>query len=96
MPPTLVIDWDGTVTAIDGLHLVLLEFGDRDIYEEHESRLGRDLTLHEVIAGEFRSVRAPLDEVVALDASRTPGSGRVSRTSRASTGRSSSRAASTS
>ncbi|HEU5206912.1 MAG TPA: haloacid dehalogenase-like hydrolase [Gaiellaceae bacterium] len=59
----LVVDWDGTVTEIDGLHLVLLEFGDRDIYEEHESRLGRDLTLREVIAGEFRSVRAPLDEV---------------------------------
>jgi 2-hydroxy-3-keto-5-methylthiopentenyl-1-phosphate phosphatase len=60
----LVLDWDGTVTEVDGLHLVLLEFGDDEIYEAHESRLGRDLTLHEVIAGEFRSVRAPLPEVV--------------------------------
>jgi 2-hydroxy-3-keto-5-methylthiopentenyl-1-phosphate phosphatase len=60
----LVVDWDGTVTEIDGLHLVLLEFGDEEIYEAHEARLGRDLTLHEVIAGEFRSVRAPLPEVV--------------------------------
>ena len=60
----VVVDWDGTVTEIDGLHLVLLEFGDEEIYEAHESRLGRELTLHEVIAGEFRSVRAPLPEVV--------------------------------
>ncbi|HEU0248858.1 MAG TPA: haloacid dehalogenase-like hydrolase [Gaiellaceae bacterium] len=60
-----VVDWDGTVTEVDGLHLVLVEFGDDEIYDEHEARLGRELTLHEVIAGEFRSVRAPLDEVVA-------------------------------
>lgn len=61
----LVVDWDGTVTETDGLHLVLLEFGDQAVYEEHEERLGRELTLHEVIAGEFSTVRAPLDEVVA-------------------------------
>jgi 2-hydroxy-3-keto-5-methylthiopentenyl-1-phosphate phosphatase len=61
----LVLDWDGTVTDGDGLHLVLLEFGDQAIYEEHEERLGRELTLHEVIAGEFRTVRTPLDQVAA-------------------------------
>lgn len=60
-----VVDWDGTVTEVDGLHLVLQEFGDERIYDEAETRLGRDLTLHEVIAYEFRSVRAPLDEVVS-------------------------------
>ena len=60
----VVVDWDGTVTDGDSLHLVLLEFGDQDVYEEHESRLGRDLTLHEVITGEFETVRAPLGEVV--------------------------------
>lgn len=59
----LVLDWDGTVTDGDGLHLVLLEFGDQEIYEAHEGKLGRELTLHEVIAGEFSTVRAPLDEV---------------------------------
>ena len=63
--PRIVVDFDGTITEIDGLHLVLLEFGDQDVYEEHESRLGHDLTLREVIAGEFRTVRAPLDEVVS-------------------------------
>jgi 2-hydroxy-3-keto-5-methylthiopentenyl-1-phosphate phosphatase len=61
----VVLDWDGTVTEVDGLHLVLEEFGDERIYDEAENRLGRGLTLHEVIAMEFRSVRAPLDEVVA-------------------------------
>jgi 2-hydroxy-3-keto-5-methylthiopentenyl-1-phosphate phosphatase len=61
----LVIDWDGTVTEIDGLDLVLREFGDIGIYDAAENRLGRDLTLHEVIALEFESVRSPLAEVVA-------------------------------
>ena len=63
--PRIVVDFDGTITEIDGLHLVLLEFGDQDVYEQHESRLGHDLTLREVIAGEFRTVRAPLDGVVS-------------------------------
>jgi 2-hydroxy-3-keto-5-methylthiopentenyl-1-phosphate phosphatase len=61
----LVLDWDGTVTDGDGLHLVLLEFGDQEVYEAHEARLGRELTLHEVIAGEFLTVHAPLDDVAA-------------------------------
>jgi 2-hydroxy-3-keto-5-methylthiopentenyl-1-phosphate phosphatase len=60
----IVLDWDGTVTEVDGLHLVLLEFGDERIYDQAENSLGRELTLHEVIALEFRSVRAPLEEVV--------------------------------
>jgi 2-hydroxy-3-keto-5-methylthiopentenyl-1-phosphate phosphatase len=60
----VVVDWDGTVTEVDGLHLVLLEFGDERIYDAAENRLGRELTLHEVISLEFASVRAPLEEVV--------------------------------
>jgi len=52
------------VTEVDSLHLVLEEFGDATIYDEAERRLGRGLTLHEVIAWEFRSVRAPLPDVV--------------------------------
>jgi len=60
----VVVDWDGTVTETDGLHLVLLEFGDEKIYDSAEGRLGLELTLNEVIALEFESVRAPLDEVV--------------------------------
>jgi 2-hydroxy-3-keto-5-methylthiopentenyl-1-phosphate phosphatase len=64
MPARLVVDWDGTVTEVDGLHMVLERFGDVGLYEAAERRLGRDLTLHEVIALEFSSVRAPLAEVV--------------------------------
>ena len=63
--PSLVLDWDGTVTEIDSLHMVLEEFGDVSLYERAERRLGRELTLHEVIALEFSSVRAPLEAVAA-------------------------------
>jgi 2-hydroxy-3-keto-5-methylthiopentenyl-1-phosphate phosphatase len=62
----LVLDWDGTVTEVDTLHLVLERFGDVEIYRRVEDDLGRELTLHEVIAVEFATVRAPLDEVVAF------------------------------
>ena len=65
MREPLVVDWDGTVTEVDGLHLVLSEFGDVDVYEQAEERLGRSLTLHEVIAFEFETVRTPLADVVA-------------------------------
>jgi 2-hydroxy-3-keto-5-methylthiopentenyl-1-phosphate phosphatase len=60
----LVLDWDGTVTEIDTLHLVLEQFGDRAIYARAEEALGRSMTLNEVIAAEFETVTAPLDEVV--------------------------------
>jgi 2-hydroxy-3-keto-5-methylthiopentenyl-1-phosphate phosphatase len=62
----LVLDWDGTVTEVDSLHLVLERFGDVDLYRRVENSLGRSLTLHEVIAVEFETVRAPLAEVVAF------------------------------
>jgi 2-hydroxy-3-keto-5-methylthiopentenyl-1-phosphate phosphatase len=60
----LVLDWDGTVTERDTLDLVLQEFGDAEIYErvENELEAGR-MTLNDVIAAEFATVTAPLDEV---------------------------------
>jgi 2-hydroxy-3-keto-5-methylthiopentenyl-1-phosphate phosphatase len=61
----LVLDWDGTVTERDSLVQVIERFGDVAVYEETEERLGRDLTLHEVIALEAATIRAPLAEVVA-------------------------------
>ena len=60
----LVLDFDGTVTEVDTLHLVLEEFGDREIYARVEDALGRSMTLNEVIAAEFQTVTAPLDDVV--------------------------------
>ena len=58
-----MLDWDGTVTEVDTLHMVLLEFGDPEVYLRTERSLGRKLTLHEVIALEFETVRTPLAEV---------------------------------
>ena len=60
----LVLDWDGTCTEIDGLHMILEQFGDREIYERMEGELGDGLTLHEVIAAEFATVTLPLDQAV--------------------------------
>jgi 2-hydroxy-3-keto-5-methylthiopentenyl-1-phosphate phosphatase len=61
----LVLDWDGTVTEVDTLHLVLGEFGDLGVFRAMEAELGRRLTLHEVIATEMATVTAPLEDVVA-------------------------------
>jgi 2-hydroxy-3-keto-5-methylthiopentenyl-1-phosphate phosphatase len=61
----ICLDWDGTVTEVDSLHMVLHEFGDHDAFRRHEGALGAKLTLHEVLAAEFVTVTAPLDEVVA-------------------------------
>ena len=60
----LVVDWDGTVTERDSLHMVLEHFGDLDVYRAAEEALGQRLSLNEVIAMEMRTVRAPLEEVV--------------------------------
>ena len=62
----LVLDWDGTVTERDTLDLVLSRFGDAEVYERAEAELEEGtMTLNEVIAAEFATVTAPLDEVVA-------------------------------
>jgi 2-hydroxy-3-keto-5-methylthiopentenyl-1-phosphate phosphatase len=61
----LVLDWDGTVTERDTLDLVLQEFGDAEIYERVESELeAGTMTLNEVIAAEFLTVTAPLEQVL--------------------------------
>lgn len=61
----VVLDWDGTVTEVDGLHLLIERFGDREIYEQTEGALGRGMSLHDVIAIEMRTLTLPLDEAVA-------------------------------
>lgn len=60
----LVVDWDGTVTERDSLHMLLERFGDLEVYRAAEEELGHRLTLNEVIAVEMRTVRAPYDEVL--------------------------------
>ena len=72
------------MTERDTLDLVLEEFGDPEIYHRVEAELGRTMTLNEVIAEEFLTVKAPLDEVVAwlLEHARTrPGFAELARTS---------------
>ena len=59
----LVLDWDGTVTERDTLHMAIERFGDLDVFDALEEELGRTLTLDEVIAAEMATIRAPLDEV---------------------------------
>jgi HAD superfamily phosphoserine phosphatase-like hydrolase len=63
-PLCLVLDWDGTVTEVDSLHMVLERFGDLSVFHASEEKLGRRLTLREVITLEFETVTAPLDAVV--------------------------------
>jgi 2-hydroxy-3-keto-5-methylthiopentenyl-1-phosphate phosphatase len=62
--PTLVVDWDGTVTERDILERVVLEFGDPKVYARTEAELGRTLTHDDVLAIEVGTVRAPLHRVV--------------------------------
>jgi 2-hydroxy-3-keto-5-methylthiopentenyl-1-phosphate phosphatase len=59
-----VLDWDGTVTEVDTLHMLLEEFGDLAVFEAMESSLGR-LDLDQVIATELATVGVPLPEVIA-------------------------------
>lgn len=64
MTGPLVLDWDGTVTETDTLHLVIERFGDLDLFHAVEAEIGRGLTLREVIACEMETITAPLGEVV--------------------------------
>jgi 2-hydroxy-3-keto-5-methylthiopentenyl-1-phosphate phosphatase len=61
----LVLDWDGTVTERDTLHMTIERFGDLDVFHEMEERIGRELTLNEVIGIEMATISAPIGEVVS-------------------------------
>jgi 2-hydroxy-3-keto-5-methylthiopentenyl-1-phosphate phosphatase len=63
--PRLVLDWDGTVTARDTLHVAIERFGDIDVFRRAEQEYGRRLTVHEVIALEMETITAPLEEVTS-------------------------------
>jgi 2-hydroxy-3-keto-5-methylthiopentenyl-1-phosphate phosphatase len=62
----LVLDWDGTVTDGDTLHVAIEEFGDVEVFRAMEDEIGRRLTLQEVIAVEMATISAPVQEVVAF------------------------------
>jgi 2-hydroxy-3-keto-5-methylthiopentenyl-1-phosphate phosphatase len=63
--PSVVLDWDGTVTETDSLNMVLERFGEPDVYEKAERGLEKGMTLREVMDFEFSGLRKPLDDVVA-------------------------------
>jgi 2-hydroxy-3-keto-5-methylthiopentenyl-1-phosphate phosphatase len=60
----LVLDWDGTVTERDTLHLTIERFGDLEVFRAMEEQIGRALSLNEVIAVEMATISAPFDEVL--------------------------------
>ena len=60
----LVLDWDGTVTERDTLHMVIERFGDLVVFDALEEEVGGRMTLDEVIGREMATITAPLDEVV--------------------------------
>ena len=61
----LVLDWDGTVTERDTLHMAIERFGDLDVFQAMEAQIGRALTLNEVIGIEMETISAPFEEVLA-------------------------------
>jgi 2-hydroxy-3-keto-5-methylthiopentenyl-1-phosphate phosphatase len=63
-PLSLVLDWDGTVTERDTLHMVIERFGDVEVFRRMEAELGRRMTLREVIGVEMATIRAPAQVVV--------------------------------
>jgi 2-hydroxy-3-keto-5-methylthiopentenyl-1-phosphate phosphatase len=64
--PTLVVDWDGTVTERDTLVMVLREFGDPDVFERASASLDRgEITLNEEIRQQFTPVTEPIEHVVS-------------------------------
>ena len=64
MSVRLVLDWDGTVTERDTLHMVIEEFGNLEVFRALEAEIGRRLTLNEIIGAEMATISAPMDEVV--------------------------------
>ena len=61
----LVLDWDGTVTERDTLHMAIERFGDLEVFHALERQIGRELTLNEVIEVEMATIRAPFGDVLA-------------------------------
>jgi 2-hydroxy-3-keto-5-methylthiopentenyl-1-phosphate phosphatase len=60
----VVLDWDGTVTERDSLHMVIERFGDLDVFRDLEARIERELTLNEVIGTEIATISAPFADVL--------------------------------
>lgn len=63
-PLPLVVDWDGTVTERDTLHMLIERFGDVAVFRALEADIDRGRPLNDVIALELATIRASEDEVI--------------------------------
>jgi 2-hydroxy-3-keto-5-methylthiopentenyl-1-phosphate phosphatase len=59
----LILDWDGTCTLDDTMDALVRELGDASLLDVHLDR--SEVTLHEIIERELRSIRVPLAEAQA-------------------------------
>lgn len=62
---TVVVDFDGTITEQETLDALVDRFGDPEAHRVAQGKLGCSLTLHDVIARGYGSLRATRDEVVS-------------------------------
>jgi len=62
----IVLDWDGTCTERDVGEMVMRAFGDPSVWDRTDAALGRTLTHDQVLALEFATITAPIDDVVAF------------------------------
>jgi 2-hydroxy-3-keto-5-methylthiopentenyl-1-phosphate phosphatase len=68
----VAVDWDGTITEKDILQPIAYEFGDPEVVGELDRGLDEGtVTLRDEIVGEYATVRAPLEEVLAWTFERT-------------------------
>ena len=68
----VAVDYDGTITEQDLLQKIAYEFGDPEIVGALDRGLGEGtVTLRDEIVGEYATVRAPLEEVLAWAFERT-------------------------
>jgi 2,3-diketo-5-methylthio-1-phosphopentane phosphatase len=61
----VVVDFDGTITEQETLDALVDRFGDPEAHRVAQGKLGCSLTLHDVIARGYGSLRATRDEVVS-------------------------------
>jgi 2-hydroxy-3-keto-5-methylthiopentenyl-1-phosphate phosphatase len=60
----VVVDFDGTITVEETLDALVERFGDADAHRNAVAELGRSLTLYEVIARGYGSIRATRADVL--------------------------------
>ncbi len=69
----IAVDFDGTVTQRDTLHVIVEAFGDPDVWDSLEPALhAGDITVEDALARQFATVHATPEDVRELVAARAP------------------------